>query len=122
MTARPLFGALLALAALGGGVQAEEPAANPAEKAMRGCEQMMQKHKDDLAALESKTAAMNAAQGSEKMDAIAAVVNELVTQQRTMQNGCPMMGEKMGGMMGGGMKHDMSRQAPAPPSEGAPPE
>jgi len=120
MTARPLFGALLALAALSGGVHAEEPAAaNPTEKAIGGCEQMMQKHKDDLAALESKTAAMNAAQGSEKMDAIAAVVNELVTQQRAMQNGCPMMGEKMSGMMGGGMKHDMSHQAPAPPSEGA---
>jgi hypothetical protein len=55
------------------------------------------------------------------MDAIAAVVNELVTQQRAMQNGCPMMGEKMGGMMGGGMKHDMAHQTPAPPSEGATP-
>jgi hypothetical protein len=79
--------------------------------------------------LEAKAAAMNAAAPSEKVDAIAAVVNELVAQRRAMTAGCPMMGdsgEKMHGMMGamehgsgehGGMRQD----APAAPSGGVTP-
>jgi len=45
---------------------------------------MIQKEKDNAAALESKTAAMNAAQSAEKVDAIAALVNEFVVQHRAM--------------------------------------
>lgn len=72
---------------------------------------------------------MNAAAPSEKVDAIAAVVNELVAQRRAMTAGCPMMGdsgEKMHGMIGamehgsgehGGMRQD----APAAPSGGVTP-
>ena len=72
---------------------------------------------------------MNAAAPSEKVEAIAAVVNELVAQRRAMSTGCPMMGdsgEKMHGMMGamehgsgehGGMQHE----APAAPSGGVTP-
>ena len=130
MTVRHVAGSLLVLAALGALARAEEPAAGqPVEKATGRCQQMMQK--EDVAALESKTAAMNAAQGSEKVDAIAAVVNELVVQHRAMHGdqgcpgGCPMMGEmreKMGGMTDGTMEHGtMPHDAPAPPSGDATP-
>ena len=130
MTVRHVAGSLLVLAALGALARAEEPAAGqPVEKATGRCQQMMQK--EDVAALESKTAAMNAAQGSEKVDAIAAVVNELVVQHRAMHGdqgcpgGCPMMGEmreKMGGMTGGTMEHGtVPHDAPAPPSRDATP-
>src|SRR5215475_3914531 len=114
MTARYVTGALLVLAALSASARAGEPAAGqPAEKAMRSCQQMMQKEKEGVAALESKTAAMNAAQGAEKVDAIAAVVNELVAQHRAMHGdpgspgSCPMMGEmrhEMRGMPSGKME------------------
>ena len=132
MTTRHAAGALFILMALSGSARAGEPAAGePAEKAMGRCQQMMQKEKEDVAALESKTAAMNAAQGAEKVDAIAAVVNELVVQHRAMHGdqgcpgGCPMMGEmreKMGGPMGGTMEHGtVPHDAPAPPSGDATP-
>jgi len=125
MTVRHVAGILLVLAALGSSARAKEPTAGqPAEKATGRCQQMMQK--EDVAALESKTAAMNAAQGSEKVDAIAAVVNELVVQHRAMHGdqgcpgGCPMMGEmreKMGGMTDGTMEHGtMPHDAPGPPN------
>jgi hypothetical protein len=129
MTARSLAGALLAVAALNAGAWAEEPATEPAEKPKASCEQMMQKHKSDLADLEAKAAAMNAAQPSEKVDAIAAVVNALVAQQRATPAGCPMMeemSEKMHGMMGG-MEHGsgehggMQHAAPTAPSGGGTP-
>jgi hypothetical protein len=120
---------LLVLAALGSGARAEEPTAGqPTQKATGRCQQMMQKEKADVAALESKTATMNAAQGAEKVDAIAAVVNELVVQHRAMhgdQGDCPMMEEmreKMGGMTGGTMEHGtVPHDAPGPPSGDATP-
>jgi hypothetical protein len=97
---------MLAVAALYAGTWAEEPAPPaatppPAATAPKArCEQMMQKRHEALATLEAKTTAMNAAQGSEKVDAIAAVVSELVAQHRAMHGGeggpedCPMMGGK----------------------------
>ena len=132
MNTRHAAGALLVLAALAGGARAGDPTAGqPAEKPMGCCQQMMQNRKENAAALESKTAAMNAAQGTEKVDAIAAVVNELVVQHRAMHGdrgcpgGCPMMGEmreKMGGMTDGTMEHGtMPHDAPAPPSRDATP-
>jgi hypothetical protein len=141
MTARHVVRALLVLTALAASASAEEPAAAQAGEKAMGCQQMMQKEKEEVAALESKTAAMNAAQGADKLDAIAAVVNELVVQHRAMHGGrscpgdCPMMGamgEKMQGMMGGKMDHGtmeqgtmehgtMPHDAPAPPSGGTTP-
>ena len=60
-------------------------------------EQMQERNRklDDL------VAKMNAAKGQAKVDAIAAVVNELVEQRKVMMGG---MGGPMGGM-GGPMKH-----------------
>jgi hypothetical protein len=137
MTARSMVGAVLVLTALGRGAQAEEPAAaKPDDKAMGCCQQVMQKEKAGVVALESKAAAMNAAQGADKVDAIAAVVNELVAQHRAMHGdqgcpgGCPMMKEmkeNMWGMMGSGMEHgamehgEMQHDVPTPPSAGATP-
>ena len=127
MNTRHAAGALLVLAALAGSARAGDPAAGqPAEKPMGCCQQMMQNQKENAATLESKTAAMNAAQGTEKVDAIAAVVNELVVQHRAMHGdrgcpgGCPMMGEmheNRGGTMGSTMEHGtMPHDAPGPPN------
>ena len=124
MIARPLWTAVLAVAALGGAARAEAPAPTPpAENGMAACAQMMQTHKTDLAALEAKTAAMNATQGSEKIDAIAAVVNALVAEHRAMADACPMMG---GGMEHAGPAHGSAHDgaphdAPAAPTGGAMP-
>jgi hypothetical protein len=126
MNTRHAAGALLVLAALAGSARAGDPAAGqPAEKPMGCCQQMMQNQKENAATLESKTAAMNAAQGTEKVDAIAAVVNELVVQHRAMHGdrgcpgGCPMgeMHENMGGTMASTMEHGtMPHDAPGPPN------
>jgi len=107
MTARPAVAALLAIAALGGAGRAQAPAATQpadapaatraAEKGMAGCERMMQAPGADAGSLEAKTAAMNAAQGPEKIEAMAAVVNALVARHRTMEEACSMRG--------GGMEH-----------------
>ena len=119
MTVRLLWTAVLAVVALGGVARAEAPASTPpAEKGMAACAQMMQMHKTALATLEAKTVAMNAAQGAEKIDAIAAVVNALVAQHRAMADGCPMMGGmEHGGATHGGAPHD----APSPPTGAAVP-
>jgi hypothetical protein len=69
MTTRYATGALLVVVALGASAHAGEPAAGqPAEKPTGSCQQTMQKAKEGLAALESKAAAMNAAQGAEKVE------------------------------------------------------
>jgi hypothetical protein len=52
--------------------------------------------------LDDLVARMNAASGMEKAEATAAVVNEMVTQRRTMRDGMMKM---EGGMMGHMMEH-----------------
>jgi hypothetical protein len=52
--------------------------------------------------LDDLVAKMNAASGMDKADAIAAVVNEMVTQRRTMRDGMMKMED---GMMGHMMEH-----------------
>ena len=76
-------------------------------------EQMMAEMKAMDARLTEKVAAMNAAAGNEKIEAMAAVINELVAQRKTMQEHmmsrhekmksqcCGMKGGKKGGMKGG---------------------
>lgn len=64
------------------------------------------------ARLERLTAEMNAASGSRKMDAMAALLNEMVAQHRAMRQMRKQMGAMTGGAgMGPGM---MRRQQPAP--------
>ncbi len=90
----------------------QDPAPKPAAKRASGCNcgmmsggGMNMKNMD--ATLQQKLAAMNAASGETKVDAMAAVINELVSQRARMQN--MMMaggGQGMGGMQGmhGGMQ------------------
>ena len=65
-------------------------------------EKMMTEMKAADERLDDLVAKMNAASGVEKADATAAVVNELVTQRRTMRDGMMKM---EGGMMGHMMEH-----------------
>ena len=65
-------------------------------------EKMMTEMKAADQRLEDLVAKMNAASGMEKADATAAVVNEMVTQRRTMRDGMMKM---EGGMMGHMMEH-----------------
>jgi hypothetical protein len=73
------------------------------------CQAMMADHKKMMTEmkaadqrLDDVVAKMNAASGMEKADATAAVVNEMVTQRRTMRDGMMKM---EGGMMGHMMEH-----------------
>jgi len=59
------------------------PKMDPARQKIH--QEMMKQRAADDAKLEELVAAMNAARGSEKVDAIAAVVNELVSQHRSMR-------------------------------------
>lgn len=78
------------------GVQAEppKPAAEPTQQRMRMHHgggsplhgEMREKMRAHDARLDELVAAMNAAQGDAKIDAIAAVVNELVAQRRTRRD------------------------------------
>ena len=65
-------------------------------------EKMMTEMKAADQRLDDLVAKMNAASGMEKADATAAVVNEMVTQRRTMRDGMMKM---EGGMMGHMMEH-----------------
>ena len=58
------------------------------------CAATIEEMKAGDARLDEKLAAMNAATGAEKVDAIAAVVNELAAQRKALR-------EKMAGMPGG---------------------
>jgi len=123
MIVRSLCAAVLGVAALGGAARAEAPATpQPTAKGMAGCQNMMRMHEAGASSLEAKTAAMNAAQGPEKVDAIAAVVNTLVAQHRAMADACPMMG---GGTEHAdethGSEHSAPHETPAAPSEPATP-
>ena len=65
-------------------------------------EKMMTEMKAADQRLDDLVAKMNAASGMEKADATAAVVNEMVTQRRTMRDG---MMKLQPGMMGHMMEH-----------------
>ena len=65
---------------------------------MKMHEQMIAEMKANRARLDTLTKQMNEASGSQKVDAIAAVVNELVRQENTMHE---RMGQMHGQMMSG---------------------
>jgi len=88
--------------------KAKPQAGMPTDMAAK-CQAMMADHeklmKEMKAAdqrLDDLVAKMKAASGTEKVDATAAVVNEMVTQRRTMRDGMMKM---EGGMMGHMMEH-----------------
>jgi hypothetical protein len=76
--------------------------------------------------LDEKLAAMNAAKGDQKVEAMAAVINELVSQRKEMRGNfgpmhqgmrCPMM-KQQGAMDCPMMKHHGGMQADTPKKEG----
>ncbi len=86
-----------------------KPQAGMATDMAAKCQAMMADHEKMMTELKAAdqrlddlVAKMNAASGTEKADATVAVVNELVTQRRTMRDGMMKM---EGGMMGHMMEH-----------------
>jgi hypothetical protein len=74
----------------------------PGPDMMQMHEQMMAEMKANDAKLDALVAQMNGATGSAKVDAVAAVVSELVRQQKVMHQHMGHMHAMMGrGMMGG---------------------
>jgi membrane protein involved in colicin uptake len=90
-------------------------------------EKMMAEMKAMDARLDEKLAAMNAAKGDKKVEAMAAVINELVAQRKEMREHFGGMHRGMGGpMMGHGgmmqcpmMQHHGGMQSETPKKEGA---
>jgi hypothetical protein len=78
--------------------------------------------------LDEKLAAMNAAKGDQKIEAMAAVINELVSQRKAMEESfnpmhhgmkCPRMGQQAGMPQDCPMmKHHGGMQADVPKKEG----
>ena len=105
---------VLAFGVVPGGLMAQAPASpsmpmmGGEEKGMMGgkmieeCKAMMAKHegmKAEMASmdarLDSLLAAMNAAKGNHKVDATAAVINELATQRKAIRDHMMAMGPQM---------------------------
>jgi hypothetical protein len=84
---------------------AATPQAQPGmQNMMKMHQQMMAEMKANRATLDALVQEMNSASDNAKVDAIAAVVTELVRQQNTMQDRMGQMHEQMmsgRGMMGG---------------------
>lgn len=101
MTWIQMAGATLLVALVGGPVFAEDV---PAAASKPACCQAEAAAGGAAAALETKLAAMNAAQGAAKIDAMADVLNELVAQHKSahQREGC------CGGGGGRGMMQDHS--------------
>ena len=99
---------VLAFGVVAGGLMAQAPDAPKkpmpmmGDKAMDECKAMMAKHeamKAEMASmdarLDSLVAAMNAATGSQKVDATAAVITEMATQRKAMRDHMMVMGPQM---------------------------
>ena len=99
---------VLAFGAMAGGLLAQAPDAPKkpmpmmGEKMMDECKAMMARHEDmkaEMASMDAKldslVAAMNAASGSQKVDATAAVVTEMATQRKAMRDHMMAMGPMM---------------------------
>ena len=140
---------VLAFGLMAGGLMAQAPDAPKKpmpmmggdEKGMMGgkmmdeCKAMMAKHEDmkaEMASmdarLDSLVAAMNAATGSEKVDATAAVVTEMATQRKAMRDHMMVMGPQMmqhmmhmGKMEGMKGMPDCPMMQPPTPDGAAPP-
>ena len=115
MKTRAVAVTILAFGVMAGGLMAQAPASPPSmpmmggeEKGMMGgkmmeeCKAMMAKHegmKAEMASLDAKldslVAAMNAAKGNKKVDATAAVINEMAAQRKAMRDHMMAMGPQM---------------------------
>jgi hypothetical protein len=77
------------------GQMSEQQMMERCKQAMAQHEQMMSRMKAADAALDELVSRMNAASGDEKVEAMAAVVNEIVTQRRAMHSHMMQMHEHM---------------------------
>jgi hypothetical protein len=113
---------ILAFGVMPGGLMAQAPDSPPSTpmmggegkgmmggKVMEECKAMMARHegmKAEMASMDAKldslVVAMNAAQGDKKVDATAAVINEMATQRKAMRDHMMAMGPQM-------MQHMMHR-------------
>ena len=76
-----------------------EPARGPGKGMLASCQAVMADMKQMDARLDEKIAAMNAAQGGEKVEAMAAVLNELAAQHKSMHASMPGCCMEGGGPM-----------------------
>jgi hypothetical protein len=126
---------------MAGGLMAQAPDAPKkpmpmmGDKMMGECKAMMAKHeamKAEMASmdarLDSLVAAMNAATGSQKVDATAAVITEMATQRKAMRDHMMAMGPQMmqhmmhmGRMEGMKPMPDCPMMQPPTPEGGEPP-
>jgi TolA-binding protein len=117
-----VIGGLLALSLSASAVAAQQPQAPPmnphrAPAGARGEMPMMMM--DSLnRRLDSLVAQMNRASGNQKMDAMAAVITELVAQRKMMQNRMHQMMQGEVGRMG--MMRDSTGPKPTAKSDSAP--
>ena len=110
-----LIGGITALMLSASIVTAQQPgAARPDRRGMSGQNQMAMATMDSLnQRLDSLVGRMNRASGNQKVQAMAAVINEMVAQRKAMQ-------ERMHHMMGGdGMMKMMGDSAAVRPGAGA---
>ena len=86
------------------------------ERPMSGCQmkerdEMMSRMKEMDARLEAKVAAMDAAKGDQKVEAIAAVIKEMVSQRKEMQEHMMKMHDMKKGHMMEHMQPGMEGEA-----------
>jgi hypothetical protein len=84
---------------------AEDAPTSPPPAVPPACQQMLEQMKLTDAHLDEHVKAMNASQGPEKMDAMAAAINDLADQRRAMRAHMDSM--PCGGMNGGMPGHGM---------------
>lgn len=109
LTAGPVLAASVAVSSPQHEHGDQPKAAMTEQDMMKRCQAMMAQRQEmtaDLAAMDARldqlVATMRAAQGAAKTDAVAAVVDELVTQRKAMR---AKMEEMQSGMMGHMMEH-----------------
>ena len=95
-----LIAALAGLAVWTGVARSQEPAAKPDMHAMMsGQQKMMMSMQASDRKLDELVAKLNAAKGNDRIDALAAVVNELVAERKQMTGMMAMHGGMMNMMM-----------------------
>jgi len=102
---RSLVMAALLLAATAGAAESTSKHAQGRKGPPPACQQMMEEMKASDARFEEHVKRMNETQGTEKIDAMAAALNELAAQRRTMHERMasmphPRMGPGMSGCPG----------------------
>lgn len=103
-------------AAVFGQTEAPKPMQQPMNPACQAMMQQMQTMQQQMKTMDDRldklVAGMNAASGPERVDAMAAVINELVNQRKQMETMMPAMMQHMTEHMQAGMKGDSMANCP----------